>query len=133
MAGKSLTMRPACFPKNILKMTKMKEILRRPFLINPPRLQSLVKHTDNSGFRIKTTTPKSLVILTKDTLNHFIWNPSGQKMDDQEGRLARFTKKYTLSTDITKDLSQGEGRRVLEKKAVIPTTITTTSASKKKK
>jgi ribosomal protein L31 len=121
----------------------MKSILRRPWLINPVKLSCLVKHSDNSVFRIKQTSPKSLVVLTKDTINHFIWNPTGSKVDDIQGRLALFEKKYghrdtdnststTSTLDLLSQMAEGKGRQVLEKKQVdVPVQSKITNKKKK--
>ncbi|KAJ3301859.1 hypothetical protein HDV03_000268 [Kappamyces sp. JEL0829] len=63
-----------------------------------------------------------MLTLTKDTLNHALWNPSSTILDDQSGELAKFSKRFSgmggASLDDVLGLGVGQAPKVLEKKVV---------------
>jgi hypothetical protein len=76
---------------------------RRPMMPNPvvPRFPQLVIRADGSSFTHWTTSPRSILKLTRDLTNNPVWNTS-QWLDDQgvedeastTGRLGRFNRKF---------------------------------------
>ena len=102
------------------------KILDRPFKYNPTLFSSLVKHSNNSVFRVQTTGPKSLFLLTKDTINHSLWNPSSEAVDDQDGKLKLFDSRFKMDfKNLSTGLSSGV---VLEKKIRAPTVVKSQSS-----
>ena len=75
---------------------------RPPVLPNPlvPKFPQKVIRSDGTSFTHWTTSPKSLVRLTRDTTNNPHWNtgnPSDRMVDEQSGaagRLGRFSRKF---------------------------------------
>ncbi|KAI8813133.1 hypothetical protein BJ742DRAFT_791135 [Cladochytrium replicatum] len=57
-------------------------------------LRQLVVHSDGSTFHIRTTSPRPLLILTKDVRNHPIWTSGGPLLDDSSGELKKFAERY---------------------------------------
>lgn len=55
-------------------------------------------HYSLNLFRVKTTSPKSILTLTKDTLNHGLWNPAKAVQEEKGGELDRFHKRFGSST-----------------------------------
>ncbi|KAI8915073.1 hypothetical protein BC831DRAFT_382091, partial [Entophlyctis helioformis] len=53
-----------------------------------------VVHSDGSTFTIRTTSPRSLLILTRDTRNHQLWNPTSLSVDDRGGELRKFSERF---------------------------------------
>ena len=76
---------------------------RRPMMPNPvvPKFPQLVIRADGSSFTHYTTSPRSILKLTRDLTNNPVWNTS-QWLDDQAvedeasstGRLGRFNRKF---------------------------------------
>jgi len=102
------------------------KVLPRPFKCAPLKLHSIIKQSDSMLFRIRTTTPKSVFIQTKDTANHPLWNPSSVVVDDQEGVLKKFDQRFK---DLDLDQAVGSGAVVMEKKKPLPTTISSSTSS----
>ncbi|KAI8592314.1 hypothetical protein BDZ88DRAFT_407560 [Geranomyces variabilis] len=66
----------------------------RPTGVNPPLFHQTIVHSDGSTFTLRSTSPRSLLKLTKDARNHALWNPALNVIDDQSGELARFEKRF---------------------------------------
>ncbi|KAI8900398.1 hypothetical protein BC833DRAFT_508405, partial [Globomyces pollinis-pini] len=60
----------------------------------PVLFRQVVVHSDGSTFKIQSTSPKSLLTLTKDTVNHPLWNVFSTVIDDQTGELAKFNTRF---------------------------------------
>ena len=90
------------------------KILNRPFLINPPSLVQLVKHSNGAIFRTRTTVPKSSNILTKDTINHPLWNPDA-KVVVNSSELAKFNQAFG-GIDFSTIVSQEKSSKVSKTK-----------------
>ena len=82
---------------------------RPPVLPNPlvPKFPQKVIRSDGTSFTHWTTSPKSLVRLTRDTTNNPHWNtgnPSDSSLDEESGatgRLGRFSRKFEeLGSDL---------------------------------
>ncbi|KAG6813175.1 hypothetical protein H0H92_013295 [Tricholoma furcatifolium] len=88
---------------------------RRPnTLPNPivPKFPQLVIRSDGTSFTHWTTSPKSMIRLTRDTTNNPVWNTgawSDEKGVEEEGamtgRLGRFNRKFE---EISKDEKSGD-------------------------
>ena len=89
-----------------------KDFVPRPINVNPPIFKQTIVHSDGSTFRIQSTSPKSILTLTKDTVNHVLWNPLSTVVDDRAGELQKFTDRFG---DLG-DLDVGEAPQVFEKK-----------------
>ncbi|KAJ3168856.1 hypothetical protein HDU88_001183 [Geranomyces variabilis] len=66
----------------------------RPTGVNPPLFHQTIVHSDGSTFTLRSTSPRSLLKLTKDARNHALWNPALNVIDDQSGELAKFEKRF---------------------------------------
>jgi hypothetical protein len=82
---------------------------RPPVLPNPlvPKFPQKVIRSDGTSFTHWTTSPKSLVRLTRDTTNNPHWNtgnPSDKSVEEESGasgRLGRFSRKFEeLGSDL---------------------------------
>jgi ribosomal protein L31 len=62
--------------------------------INPKQFLLKVVLSDGSSFYTKSTSIKGIMTLTKDTVNHPLWNPNSQVVDDQLGELSKFKKRF---------------------------------------
>ncbi|CAG8492575.1 11167_t:CDS:1 [Racocetra fulgida] len=81
--------------------------------------------SNGATYTMRTTSPKSLIKLIKDTRNHPLWNPTTQSdsLDDESGQLSKFTKKFgneefdldLMSTDEDESLSMSSNEDVGEK------------------
>ncbi|KAJ3311134.1 hypothetical protein HDV04_003097 [Boothiomyces sp. JEL0838] len=80
--------------RQFVRNSSFKAVHPRPININPPTFLQTIVHSDGSTFRIKTTSPKSMITLTKDTINHSLWNPLSQVVDDEIGELAKFEQRF---------------------------------------
>ena len=75
---------------------------RPPVLPNPlvPKFPQKVIRSDGTSFTHWTTSPKSLVRLTRDTTNNPYWNtgnPSDRSLEEESGttgRLGRFSRRF---------------------------------------
>ncbi|KAJ7284728.1 hypothetical protein C8J57DRAFT_1051898 [Mycena rebaudengoi] len=76
---------------------------RRPVLPNPvvPKFQQRVVRADGSSFTHWTTSPRSLIRLTRDTTSNALWNTGmwadGRGLEEESettGRLGRFNRKF---------------------------------------
>ena len=70
--------------------------LPKPFV---PQFPQLVVRADGSTYTHYTTSPKSTIILTRDTSNNPVWNPSlwlgeNDEEDSVTGRLGRFNRRF---------------------------------------
>ncbi|CAG8714954.1 1146_t:CDS:1, partial [Scutellospora calospora] len=80
-------------------MANLPKVLRqtKPFLATRPELftQQIIL-SDGATYTMRTTSPKFLIKLIKDTRNHPLWNPTTQydSLDDESGQLSKFTKKF---------------------------------------
>jgi len=63
-----------------------------------PTFPSTVLLSDGSSIQLSTTSPRSMVKLTRDPTNHPLWNPGMERRaggdDDESGRLGRFRKRF---------------------------------------
>ncbi|TPX33480.1 hypothetical protein SmJEL517_g03639 [Synchytrium microbalum] len=66
----------------------------RPFHVHPYIFHQAVVLSDGSIYHQPTTSPKSLLSLTKDTRNHPLWNPSEKKFTDQAGEISKFESRF---------------------------------------
>ncbi|KAI8914304.1 hypothetical protein EDD86DRAFT_84341 [Gorgonomyces haynaldii] len=71
-----------------------KVIHPRPLNIHPTTFRQTVVHSDGSTFSIRTTSPKSITVLVKDTLNHPLWNPRSVVVDDSFGQISKFGQRF---------------------------------------
>ncbi len=100
-------------------------------LVNPKLFQMVIQTSRGGSFRIQTTSPKSFTIMTKDTFNHPLWNPKSTVVDDQEGQLAKFDKRFGSGFDF---LTTGDAIGVvLDKKPVIAKPVVQETKKGKKK
>ncbi|KAI0792357.1 hypothetical protein C8Q75DRAFT_731597 [Abortiporus biennis] len=75
---------------------KRDHVLPKPFV---PEYPQLVVKSDGSTFTHYTTSPRSVIRLTRDTSNNPVWNPeaylaSSLEEDESAGRLGRFSRKF---------------------------------------
>ncbi|CAG8514048.1 hypothetical protein C2G38_2111572 [Gigaspora rosea] len=74
-----------------------KSLPQKPQMATRPELftQRIIL-SNGATYTIRTTSPKSLIKLIKDTRNHPLWNPTTQydSLDDESGQLSKFTKKF---------------------------------------
>ena len=70
---------------------------------NPQTFLQRVVQSDGSSFIIRTTSPRPLLTLTKDTRNHPLWNPELVKAVDTSIHLDRFKQKFGAA-----DFMQGD-------------------------
>ncbi|RKP05380.1 large subunit ribosomal protein L31, partial [Thamnocephalis sphaerospora] len=71
----------------------------------PELFTQTVVLSNGASFTRRTTSPKALLRLTKDTRNHPFWNPTTQlALDDDSGTLKRFNKRFGNMDDLS-DLS----------------------------
>ncbi|KAJ3513388.1 hypothetical protein NLJ89_g2984 [Agrocybe chaxingu] len=82
---------------------------RAPVLPNPvvPKFPQKVIRSDGTSFTQWTTSPKSLVRLTRDTTNNPYWNtgnPSDRSIEEESsttGRMGRFSRRFEdLGADL---------------------------------
>ncbi|CAA7262636.1 unnamed protein product [Cyclocybe aegerita] len=82
---------------------------RAPILPNPvvPKFPQKVIRSDGTSFTHWTTSPKSLVRLTRDTTNNPYWNtgnPSDRSIEEESsttGRMGRFSRRFEeLGADL---------------------------------
>jgi len=77
-----------------------------------PQFPQRVIRADGSSFTHWTTSPRSLIRLTRDVTNHPLWNVSALTregaVDENEvtGRLGRFNRKFVEEVDW---MSEAEG------------------------
>jgi ribosomal protein L31 len=65
------------------------ETLHRPHLFYQTVVQS-----DGSTITIKTSSPRPILTMTKDTRNHPLWNPKQRKVIDESAEITRFNQRY---------------------------------------
>ncbi|KAI9299102.1 hypothetical protein K502DRAFT_322512 [Neoconidiobolus thromboides FSU 785] len=67
----------------------------------PQNFQQTVVLTNGATFKLRTTSPKGILILTKDTRNHRLWNPHlTTEADLDSNTLAKFSKKFSGLEDF---------------------------------
>ncbi|RKP24913.1 hypothetical protein SYNPS1DRAFT_16460 [Syncephalis pseudoplumigaleata] len=72
---------------------------------NPELFTQTVVLSNGASFTRRTSSPRSVLRLTKDTRNHPLWNPTTQtELDDESGTLSKFTKRFGELDDLN-DLS----------------------------
>ncbi|KAJ3022187.1 hypothetical protein HKX48_006823 [Thoreauomyces humboldtii] len=86
----SLRLLPPCFPRH----ASTRIPLLRPTGVNPPLFHQTIVHSDGSTFTLRSTSPRTVLKLTKDARNHALWNPALNVLDDQSGELAKFERAY---------------------------------------
>ncbi|KAH6563930.1 hypothetical protein BSLG_000091 [Batrachochytrium salamandrivorans] len=74
--------------------------VQRPVGVNPPQFHQKVVHSDGSTFTIRSSSPRSILVLTRDTCNHQLWNPSSQAVDDRGGELRKFSERFASLGDL---------------------------------
>ncbi|KAJ3091324.1 hypothetical protein HK102_000967 [Quaeritorhiza haematococci] len=80
------------------------------FNSNPQLFYQTVVLSDGSSFTIRTTTPRPLLKMTKDTRNHPLWNPERrQELDDKSTELNRFARRFGGLDLLTDSMTSGEG------------------------
>ncbi|KAF5353323.1 hypothetical protein D9756_007989 [Leucocoprinus leucothites] len=102
---------------------------RPPVLPNPvvPKYPQTIIRSDGSSFVHWTTSPKSMVRLTRDTTNNPVWNTANWASDralDEEtgsaGRMGRFNRKFggvTISKEeVNVSKKEGKGKKEVEVK-----------------
>lgn len=87
----------------------------RGFTQNPRLFTQQVVHSNGASFRIQVTSPKSILTMTKDTLNHIVWNPSSTVVDDQLGELSKFASRFG-DLDLSLGSSALKTKKPLQKK-----------------
>ncbi|EGF83009.1 hypothetical protein BATDEDRAFT_21307 [Batrachochytrium dendrobatidis JAM81] len=75
-------------------------ITRRNVGVNPPLFHQKVVHSDGSTFTIRSSSPRSILVLTRDTCNHQLWNPTSQAVDDRGGELRKFSERFAGIGDL---------------------------------
>lgn len=95
---------------------------RAPKLPNPvvPQFPQHVVLADGSSYTHWTTSPRSLIRLTKDTTNNSLWQPwmeTGNSEDlegETTGRLGRFRRRFEElgGTDMETEWAEAEGAAV---------------------
>ncbi|CAG8538923.1 22580_t:CDS:1 [Cetraspora pellucida] len=74
-----------------------KSLPQKPQMATRPELftQQIIL-SNGATYTMRTTSPKSIIKLIKDTRNHPLWNPTTQSdsLDDESGQLSKFTKKF---------------------------------------
>ncbi|PVU87710.1 hypothetical protein BB559_005923 [Furculomyces boomerangus] len=61
----------------------------------PEIFRQRVVLSDGSTFTIRSTSPRAILKLSKDTRNHPLWNPQNQyDLNDEGGHLSRFQKRF---------------------------------------
>ncbi|OMJ25489.1 50S ribosomal protein L31 [Smittium culicis] len=76
-------------PRKEIAVSKFK------FGIHPELFTQRIVLSDGSSFTIKTTSPKPIVKLSKDTRNHQLWNPQNKyDLNDEGGHLSKFNKRF---------------------------------------
>ncbi|KAJ3246342.1 hypothetical protein HDU77_009000 [Chytriomyces hyalinus] len=101
-------------------MPRISSLITVPKSPSPHFFYQRVVHSDGSSFVMRTTTPKALLQLTKDTRNHILWNPANNIVDDRTGELSKFTSRFgDLSSfdDLALDAS---AFNAVPKKKVVP-------------
>jgi hypothetical protein len=76
-----------------------------------------------------------MVTLTKDTVNHALWNPASTILDDQSGQLAKFQKRFSgmgVSLDQVLEVAVGQAPKILEKKIIEKVVAPVAKKGKKK-
>ncbi|KAI9016947.1 hypothetical protein BC832DRAFT_543272 [Gaertneriomyces semiglobifer] len=109
-----------------------KTLLTRPTGVNPPLFHQTIVHSDGSTFSLPTTSPRSILKLTKDTRNHPLWNPALNVLDDQSGELAKFEKAFGDLGDLA-DLASFEVAEEAAPKSPAPTPAASAGKKGKKK
>ncbi|PVV05032.1 hypothetical protein BB560_000447 [Smittium megazygosporum] len=94
-------------PSNLLQRIKPMSKIWRPrsadydklkvpvFNPAPEIFYQRVVLSDGSTFLVKSTSPRAVVKLSKDTKNHPLWNPKMKRnLSDEGGILSKFTSKF---------------------------------------
>ena len=101
---------------------------RPPVLPNPvvPKFPQKVIRSDGTSFTHWTTSPKSLVRLTRDTTNNPHWNtgnPSDRSIEEESGaagRMGRFSRKFVeLGSDLDDTSWMEEMSSVMKSEATV--------------
>ncbi|KAF4611867.1 hypothetical protein D9613_003962 [Agrocybe pediades] len=101
---------------------------RAPVLPNPlvPKFPQKVIRSDGTSFTHWTTSPKSLVRLTRDTTNNPLWNtgnPNDTSIEEESsstGRMGRFSRKFeTLGSDLEDDAWMEQMSTVMEAEKLV--------------
>nr|CAG8458095.1 13130_t:CDS:2 [Entrophospora candida] len=73
-----------------------KKLKREPIKSRPELFTQQIVLSNGATFTMRTTSPKPLIKLIRDTRNHPLWNPetfSGH-LSDESGQLSKFKKKF---------------------------------------
>ncbi|KAJ7503107.1 hypothetical protein B0H11DRAFT_1987819 [Mycena galericulata] len=114
---------------------------RKPVLPNPvvPKFPQRVIRADGSSFMHWTTSPRSLIRLTRDTTSNPLWNTGmwldGRGMEEESettGRLGRFNRKFEGIGGAGSDVDWMEGVELLPPSANAGELVRTAWDTKKK-
>ncbi|KAK9761210.1 hypothetical protein K7432_014053 [Basidiobolus ranarum] len=68
---------------------------------DPERFYQTVVLTNGATFKLRTTSPRAQITLSKDTRSHPLWNPQIQTtLDDDSGKISKFSKKFGELDDL---------------------------------
>eukprot|EP00842_Homolaphlyctis_polyrhiza_P005953 jgi/Hompol1/6359/HPOL_002109-RA len=73
---------------------------RRIAEVNPVLFHQKIVHSDGSTFTLRSTSPRSVLQMTRDTRNHQLWNPSSLSVDDLGGELRKFAERFSDIGDL---------------------------------
>jgi ribosomal protein L31 len=86
--------------------------------IHPHAFKQVIKQSDGGTFSIRTTSPRAMLTLTKDTSNHPLWNDTGIVLDDTSGQLSLFSNRFgdLDFSGLVQEKDIPEGKKKKEKK-----------------
>ncbi|ORX96243.1 hypothetical protein K493DRAFT_314582 [Basidiobolus meristosporus CBS 931.73] len=68
---------------------------------DPERFYQTVILTNGATFKLRTTSPRPQITLSKDTRSHPLWNPQIETtLDDDSGKISKFSKKFGELDDL---------------------------------
>ena len=65
----------------------------------PPALRLTLLHSNGSSWSVPSTSPRPTSHLTRDVLNHHLWNPKASRLDDAGGDVEKFQQKFGLDLE----------------------------------
>ncbi|PPQ73960.1 hypothetical protein CVT25_005811 [Psilocybe cyanescens] len=101
---------------------------RPPVLPKPlvPKFPQKVIRSDGTSFTHWTTSPKSLVRLTRDTTNNPLWNtgnPNDRSLEEESnttGRMGRFSRRFeVLGSDLDDSAWMEEMSTVMKREVIV--------------
>ncbi|RKO85644.1 hypothetical protein BDK51DRAFT_42266 [Blyttiomyces helicus] len=106
----------------------------RPLNVNPTLMHQTIVHSDGSTFTLRTTSPRVLLKLTKDSRNHILWNPRTKAVDDKVAELENFARKFgELADDLDALTDGGVFVDTVKKKVVVEEVVKGKGGKGKKK